>query len=414
MTVHRIKTDPPSFYMIDHSNDTWIFEPGVTVSAIASSAIQVGNAYHDSIIQLLGTAFGAVKGIDAAGAATSIVIEKSGYAFGGDAGIAMTGTGSSLANHGDIESPNGVGISFSGISAAMSNDGYVKGGTDAVLAENSKYTITNDGTLTAKNGITLNNADVKLTLGEHSFVVATDMVGIAVTSSAANTTTVINHGVVRAIQYSYSGGDGEDHLTNTGFLGRAVQLGGGDDVADLRGGFVDGTVTGGLGDDVFIISSSKVHLSEDADGGTDTVRSTVSYALEAEFEKLVFIGTGSVNGTGNAGHNILTGNKAANHLDGMAGNDNLNGGGGNDTLTGGDDADTFAFSGKFGKDVIEDFTAGMDHINLSKFGDISGYKDLVAHHMTATANTVRITHGGDVITLEHIHKSDLHAGDFIF
>jgi Ca2+-binding RTX toxin-like protein len=79
---------------------------------------------------------------------------------------------------------------------------------------------------------------------------------------------------------------------------------------------------------------------EAAGEGTDTVSSTISYALTANVENLVLAGSAAINGTGNELNNVITGNGEANVLSGAAGDDRLLGGGGADTLDGGVGADT--------------------------------------------------------------------------
>jgi Ca2+-binding RTX toxin-like protein len=74
---------------------------------------------------------------------------------------------------------------------------------------------------------------------------------------------------------------------------------------------------------------------EAAGGGTDLVRSSLTWTLGADVENLTLIGSGAIDGTGNALANVITGNSADNRLDGGSGNDTLNGGAGNDTLDGG-------------------------------------------------------------------------------
>ncbi|MBD2494355.1 Calx-beta domain-containing protein [Nostoc sp. FACHB-280] len=68
---------------------------------------------------------------------------------------------------------------------------------------------------------------------------------------------------------------------------------------------------------------------------TDTLTASVTTTLPTNVENLTLTGTSQINGTGNAGHNILKGNSANNKLIGNAGNDTLDGGAGNDTLDGG-------------------------------------------------------------------------------
>jgi len=60
---------------------------------------------------------------------------------------------------------------------------------------------------------------------------------------------------------------------------------------------------------------------ENANGGTDTIQSSVTYALPNNVENLVLTGSSAINGTGNALANTLTGNSAANVLTGGAGDD---------------------------------------------------------------------------------------------
>ncbi|MFM6140039.1 MAG: S8 family serine peptidase, partial [Sphaerospermopsis kisseleviana] len=68
---------------------------------------------------------------------------------------------------------------------------------------------------------------------------------------------------------------------------------------------------------------------------TDTLTADVTTTLPAGVENLTLTGTAAINGTGNAGNNVLIGNSANNTLSGGNGNDTLNGGAGIDSLIGG-------------------------------------------------------------------------------
>ena len=115
------------------------------------------------------------------------------------------------------------------------------------------------------------------------------------------------------------------------------------------------TMIGGAGNDTYVVAQTGDVVTE-ADGeGTDTVETSVSYALSANVENLTATGTGAINLTGNGGDNILTGNGGANIL---------SGGGGLDTLIGGGGADAYTVT--VGTEVIvEDVGGGSDIVNAS-------------------------------------------------
>ncbi len=117
------------------------------------------------------------------------------------------------------------------------------------------------------------------------------------------------------------------------------------------------TMTGGSGNDTFTTDGGDT-LSEAAGGGTDTVRSSVSFTLATEFENLVLTGSSAINGTGNAAANTITGNGAGKSLNGAAGSD---------TMTGGAGKDTFIFNSALGSsnvDRITDYSAADDTFRL--------------------------------------------------
>ncbi|MFK3773483.1 hypothetical protein [Pseudomonas sp. NPDC089406] len=135
-----------------------------------------------------------------------------------------------------------------------------------------------------------------------------------------------------------SGEEGNDHLV--GGNGNDTLLGGaGDDLLD--GGAGADTLAGGTGDDTYIVDNLKDVIIENADAGTDTVQSSVTWALGANLENLTLTGSAAINGTGNELDNVLIGNSAKNVLTGGAGNDTLDGGAGVDTLVGGSGDDTY-------------------------------------------------------------------------
>lgn len=120
-------------------------------------------------------------------------------------------------------------------------------------------------------------------------------------------------------------------------LDNTITGGAGDDV--LNGGRGADHMRGLGGDDTYIVDDAGDTIEEAADGGIDTVQSTLSHVLGAEIEDLLLRGSARINGTGNALDNVLTGNAGSNILLGLGGDDALLGKAGNDKLDGGEGGD---------------------------------------------------------------------------
>jgi Ca2+-binding RTX toxin-like protein len=173
-----------------------------------------------------------------------------------------------------------------------------------------------------------------------------------------------------------SGGGGDDILI--GGAGDDVLLGeGGNDTLDggagndhLDGGTGTDIMAGGADDDTYIVDNVGDVVIEAADGGNDTVNSSVDIVLPDNVEWLNLTGTDNLNATGNAQDNSLFGNQGANTLAGGAGNDFLSGGAGNDT---------YVFNRGDGQDSIDDLDV-VNAVNTLRFGadiadtDVVGYR----------------------------------------
>src|SRR5262245_14535130 len=118
----------------------------------------------------------------------------------------------------------------------------------------------------------------------------------------------------------------------------------------LNGGGGADVMFGGLGNDVYFVDGGD-GVMENANEGTDTVFSTVHYALSANVENLVLLGSADLQGYGNS---------LANGLYGNAGNKSLNGGGGADIMFGGVGNDTYFVDGDDG--VMENANEGTDMV----------------------------------------------------
>lgn len=155
----------------------------------------------------------------------------------------------------------------------------------------------------------------------------------------------------------------------------------------LNGGLGADTMRGGLGNDLYIVDNAGDRVVEFANGGVDTVRSTVSHSLTANVENLSLMGAAAINGTGNALDNVIIGNAGANALSGGAGNDTLNGGAGNDTLNGGTGADRMA--GGAGDDLYVVDNAGDVVIEFAD-GGIDTVRSTVTHRLTANVENLNL------------------------
>lgn len=220
---------------------------------------------------------------------------------------------------------------------------------------------------------------------------------------------------------------------NTGLIDGDLTTGNNADVIDTRLGTITGTISGRGGNDQYLVGASGAVISEQAAGGTDMVRSTVSFALSANIETLLLEGTGDSFGTGNALANQIEGNGGNNRLlgrdgndtlqgqdgddwlGGGSGNDTLSGGTGNDTLRGGSGSDTASYA-EDAAGVLADLTAG------TATGDDAGDDTLVGiAHLTggsgddtlagsSAANLLQGGNGDDV--LRGGTGSDTLAGGF--
>ena len=90
-------------------------------------------------------------------------------------------------------------------------------------------------------------------------------------------------------------------------------------------------MTGGLGNDTYVVDVVGDAVSEGASAGTDEVQAGISFTLAANFENLTLTGGANINGTGNGVANVMAGNSGNNILNGQGGVNSMTGGAGNDT-----------------------------------------------------------------------------------
>lgn len=201
---------------------------------------------------------------------------------------------------------------------------------------------------------------------------------------------------------------GVDNINGTGNTSVNTLTGNdGDNTLDGKAGA--DTMAGGLGNDSYIVDNIGDKVIENpGEGTTDTVYSSVTFTLPDDVENLVLTGTGAINGTGNAGVNILTGNAGANILDGAAGADTMQGGAGKDTYIVDDAGDVVIETSALATEIdlvksAVDFTLGDNLENLT----------LTAANLTGTGNELKNTLTGSAgdDTLNGLDGNDVIFGN---
>ena len=158
----------------------------------------------------------------------------------------------------------------------------------------------------------------------------------------------------------------------------------------LDGGAGADQMAGGAGDDLFLVDNAGDTVSENAGEGTDTVHASVSFALGANVENLLLVGSGNLNGTGNAFANTITGNAGNNTLDGGGGADLLAGGLGNDIYVVDNAGDVVNEGAGAGTDAVHAsigyaLGANLENLTLLGSGHIAGTGNVLANIVTGNA-----------------------------
>ena len=203
-------------------------------------------------------------------------------------------------------------------------------------------------------------------------------------------------------------GDSGNDTILAGTQGDSVHGGSGDDLIrgddgnDLaHGEDGDDTLWGGEGDDTLW-----------GDAGGDRLEGERGADRLSGGDGADFLHGGNSTDTlsGDAGNDTLWGGGEDDWLSGGAGDDLIMGGAGADCLEGGAGRDLFQFNLQSGDDVIADFRAGLDRVEI---GGVTGFAALI---WTETAEGVRMqdaSHRFSVL-FEGLDRGDIDAGDFIF
>ena len=159
---------------------------------------------------------------------------------------------------------------------------------------------------------------------------------------------------------------------------------------------------GGLGNDIYQVDTTTDIISELAAQGTDTIQSSVTFSLAplTNIENLTLTGTAAINGTGNAGNNVITGNTSNNILNGGVGIDTLIGGLGDDSYQVDTTTDVITELASQGTDTIQSSVTfslatltNIENLTLTGTATINGTGNTANN--TLIGNTANNTLTGD-------------------
>ncbi|WP_122465277.1 calcium-binding protein [Brevundimonas lutea] len=157
--------------------------------------------------------------------------------------------------------------------------------------------------------------------------------------------------VVSSIGFSLAG----QYIENLTLTGTASINGSGNSLDNvLTGNAGVNVLSGGTGNDTYVVQTAGDRVVELNGQGVDRVLSSVSFSLAGQYvEHLTLTGSGAINGTGNSLANTLVGNAGKNVLAGAQGND------------------TYVVQ-TVGDRVLEKDGQGSDHVLSSVSFDLSG------------------------------------------
>jgi Ca2+-binding RTX toxin-like protein len=169
----------------------------------------------------------------------------------------------------------------------------------------------------------------------------------------------------------------------------------------IDGGSGADLMIGGAGNDTYFVDNAGDAVTENPGGGTDTVFSTVNFALPAETETLLLQGGADLQGYGNELINALYGNSGNNLLNGFDGADLMVGGAGNDTYFVEDPSDSAFEVVNQGNDTV--FTianyglaANVENLVMQGSANLQGYGSNQANVIYGNAGNNLINGAGGI------------------
>jgi Ca2+-binding RTX toxin-like protein len=216
--------------------------------------------------------------------------------------------------------------------------------------------------------------------------------------------------VEAAISYTLT-----DHFENLTLTGTNDINGTGNDLNNLiignsgdnrlEGGAGVDTLQGGAGNDTYVVNNNADVVFENANEGSDTVETSISYTLTDNVENLTLTGTSHIDGIGNSLDNLIIGNSGNSRLDGGEGLDTLKGGAGNDTYVVDNVGDVVFENFNEGTDTVEasinyTLTGHVENLTLTGTDDLNGTGNDLNNLIIGNSGNNRLNGGAGVDTLQ--------------
>jgi Ca2+-binding RTX toxin-like protein len=368
-------------------------------------------------------------------------------------GSASHGTGNAQDNSVTGNAPDNTldgGVGVDTLSGGLGNDLYivdnvadvvvenaaegtdtVQSSSDYVLSANVENLILNGSAISgtgnaSNNSISGNSGNNTLNggagidtliggLGDDSYVVdnAADVIIENVGAGTDSVTTSVGYTLSTNVENLTLTGSGNFNLIGNAL--NNVILGNGDNNA-INGGAGADSMSGGAGNDIYLVENSGDVVTEAANAGTDTVRSTIGYTLTANVENLLLTGAGNLNLIGNALNNVITGNGDNNAINGGAGADSMNGGAGDDVYLVDTSGDVVTEAANAGTDTVRSsinytLTSNVENLILTGSGNNNLIGNALNNVITGNAGNNAINGGAGADSMSGGAGDDIYLVD---
>jgi trimeric autotransporter adhesin len=368
-----------------------------TMSLRSGGAILDGTAAEQTDITVNKLALQAATGIGSGGAGDiDTAVSNVVFGAGGDVSIFNTGALTITPIDGLAAANSGGAADVIVAGGALTVAGNVTAGINVLLQTQDTAAAGED--LTVLGGVTVQStaAPIQLVAGDN------------LTLQAGSTMQTASN--IQA-QVDFTGGDpgvGGTGTFNGTLIGSPIDFFGQADNDILigsaanevfHGGTGADTMQGGGGSDTYFVDNAGDVVTEGANAGTDTVNSSINYALPANVEGLVLLGSSDLQGYGNGLVNTVIGNSGNNLIDGGIGADTMVGLGGSDSYFVDNAGDVATESGNAGSDTVYStvnytLSANIENLVIQGSADLQGYGNGLVNAIFGNTGSNLIDGGG--------------------